>query len=180
MQINRHIIYTTLIIITIIISSCSVSRHATSRYHTISQRAQITLELDQNQYSVSSLVRVWKGELVVLSIQPMLGIEMVRIEATPDSLWIFDKINRQYVALTYRDLEDKYRAKVTYKKIQELVSKPITEKDKEHITLSVKTGEHHLRLSCRFSNREYNTLHTPAQTKSNKYKQVTLREILPI
>lgn len=181
MQIGKHFIYNiTLVIITIIISSCSVSRHATSRYQTISQRAQVTLEWDKNQYSVSSLVRIWKGELITFSIQPMLGLEMVRIEATPDNIWIFDKINRQYVVLTYGDIEKAIGARVTYKKIQDFASKPITEKGKEHAALFLKTGEHHFRLSCRFSNREYNTLNAPIQTKSNKYKQVTLREILPI
>ncbi len=168
-----------LIITMIVASSCSVSRRATTRYQTLSQRAQVTLQYDQHQYNMSSQVRIWRNELAVVSVQPMLGIEMVRMEATPDSLWIFDKMNRQYVALTYTDIQNTLNTNLSYKQIQEFLSRPI-QKKQEPICMEFRSGNHQLKLACTFSNREQNTLQAPTRTKTNKYKRVTLREILPL
>lgn len=179
MQVNKHWIYILMVAVGIMASSCSVSRRAVSRYQTLSQRAQVTLQLDQHQYSMSSQVRVWKNQLVVLSIQPMLGIEMVRVEATPDSVWVMDKMNRRYVALAYTDLGASITPKISYKTIQEFASRPISN-DKDKAEMEFTSGKHRLKLSCKFTNREYNTLQAPTQTNTNKYKRVTLREILPI
>lgn len=179
MQIKRLIIPILLISMMIIMPSCSTSRYAASRYQTLSQRAQVTLQYDQQQYSMTSLVRVWKNELVVVSVQPMLGIEMLRMEATTDNIIIFDKMNRRYVSLTYPEIEATIGRKISYKTIQEFMSRQ-AKKDRDPLLLEFTYGEHHLKVSCKFSNRENNTLQSPTRTKTDKYKQVTLREILPI
>lgn len=179
MQIRRLLIPVLLTIITIVISSCATSRRAQSRYETLTERAQVTLTLDQHRHSMSSQVRIWRNELIVVSVQPMLGIELVRLEATTDSIFIFDKMNRQYVALSYPDIQRTFDTHISYKTIQELLTRPIT-KDKTPLQLDFRSGKHQLHLSCTFSQREYNTLQAPTRTKTNKYKQVTLREILPL
>lgn len=179
MQIRKHIISVLMIILMIVVSSCSVSRRATSRHQTLSQRAQVTLQYDQHQYSMSSVVRVWRNELVVISVQPMLGIELVRMEITPDSVMVFDKMNRRYVALAYSEIGQTLGSKISYKTIQDFMWRQ-AKKDKEPLQLEFTYGKHHLKLSCEFSNRENNTLQSPTRTKTDKYKRVSLREILPI
>ena len=179
MQVRRLIIPILLIIITIVVSSCSVSRRTTSRYQTLSQRAQVTLQYNQHQYNMSSQVRVWRNHFIAVSVQPMLGIEMVRMEATPDSLWIFDKMNRKYVAFTYPEIEQTLNTNLSYKKIQDLLTRPTTKKQTP-IHMEFTSGKHQLSVFCIFSHREQNTLQAPTRTKTNKYKQVTLREILPL
>lgn len=179
MQINKQHIFILLIITMMIVSSCSISKRTPSRYHTLTERAQVTLTLDQHQYHMSSQVRIWRNELAVVAVQPMLGIEMVRMEATPDSVWIFDKMNRKYVALSYSDIQQTLNTHISYKTIQNFLTHQTT-KSKEPIQLQLTSGKHQLKLSCTFSNREHNTLQSPTRTKTNKYKRVTLREILPI
>ena len=179
MQVNKRIIPTLLIIVLIIFSSCSISRQTTARYQTLSQKAQVTLNWEQKQYSITGLVKVWRNELVAISIQPMLGIEMFRIEATPDSVLIFDKINRRYVAGTYAELQWIVGNKMSYKTIQDFVSRQV-KKEKKPLQLSITAGTQQLSLSCTFSNREHNTLQPPRRIKTSNYKLVTLQEILPI
>ena len=167
MQIKRNIIPILLIFTLTIISSCSVNRRMATRYQTLSQRVQLNLEWNTNRYSMNGSIRVWRNEMVVVSVQPMLGIEMVRIEATPDSICVFDKMNRRYLA-------------INYKTIQDFASQPITDNEKDKIVIEVTTGENHLKLASKFSNREYNTLQAPTKTKKNRYKRVSLKEMLPI
>ncbi len=176
MQIKRNITHILLVVILIALSSCSISRHASSRYQSMSQQALITLEMDKDRYSLRGSVRLWKNELVVLSAQ-VFGVEMVRIEATPDSIWAFDKMNRRYTSLSYNDLGEMVNKKINYKTIQEFASKPIEE---DKLAMELVHGTHQVKVSCKFANREYNTLQAPTRTPTDKYKRVTLREILPL
>ena len=123
MQVRRLLIPALLIIITVVLSSCATSRRATSRYQTLSERAQVTLALDQRQYTMSSQVRIWRNELAIVSVQPMLGIEMIRMEATTNSLWIFDKMNRKYVVLSYPELQHLLNTHISYKTIQDFLTR---------------------------------------------------------
>lgn len=179
MQVRRLLIPALLIIITVVLSSCATSRRATSRYQTLSERAQVTLTLDQRQYTMSSQVRIWRNELAIVSVQPMLGIEMIRMEATTDSLWIFDKMNRTYVVLSYSELQHLLNTHISYKTIQDFLTRS-SAKGKDPIQLHFTSGKHQISLLCTFSHREQNTLQAPTRTRTDKYQQVTLREILPL
>ena len=107
MQIKKHIVPILLTITIIILSSCSVNRRMATRYQTLSQRVQLNMEWNASRYSMNGSIRVWRNEMVAISVQPMLGIEMVRVEATPDSIWVFDKMNRSYIAMEYGELREK-------------------------------------------------------------------------
>ena len=178
MQIKKW--YILIIVAIIALSSCSVSRRASTRYQTLSQRVQVQLEWNQQRYSMNSTVRIWRGEIIIVSVQPMLGIEMLRVEATRDSVLVLDKMNRRYVTLAYSDIEQQTRLKINYKTLQDLLSKPVSKENKEHIALTLDTGNHQLKLSCQFINREYNTLQDATRAKISRYKQVDLRTILPL
>lgn len=177
MQIKKQNIFLLLALATVVMSSCSVSRRGMVKYHTMVQRAHVTLELDQHKYSMNSQVRVWRNNLVTVSLQPMLGIEVARMEATQDSVWVFDKMNRRYVAFAYSDLGQDISPKINYKTIQDFATHPIS---KEDASIELTYGKHKLKLSSKYSNREYNTLQEPQTTNTKKYKRVTIREILPL
>lgn len=179
MQINKHILPALLAVCLLVLSACSVSKHTTTRYQTMTQRAQVTMQLDQHQYTLGCTMRNWHDELIVLSVQPMLGIEMVRIEATQDSIWVFDKMNRRYAAMDYASINRIIQPKVSYRMLQDFCNMPITpKKDKAEMVFT--SGKHRLTVGCKYSNREYNTLQAPTQTKTTRYKQVDLRTILPL
>ena len=180
MQIKKLHILAWTAIMALALSSCKVSKQATTRYQSMTQRAQVTLQLDEHQYSMSCSMRTWHNELIVLSVQPMLGIEMVRIEADQDSIWIFDKMNRRYAAMDYASINRIIQPKVSYRILQDFCDQPIVPKKKETIQQVFASGKHQLTLTCTYSHREYNTLQTPTRTNTNKYKPVDLRTILPL
>jgi hypothetical protein len=180
MQVKRQYIYVLLLISIVGLSSCVSKRNLASRYQTISQRAQATLIYDQHQYTMSSTIRAWRNELMIVSLQPMLGIELMRIEATPDSIWIFDKMNKRYTVMAYSEINQMINADLSYKKLQDFVDTPITPKKDAMINQRFTFNKHHLEITCKFSDCEYNTLSAPQRTKTDKYKHVTLREILPL
>lgn len=161
-------------------SSCRVQREVPLRYHTMAQRATTTLTLDEHRYSIGCGIRVWRNELIVISVQPMLGIEMARIEVTKDSVWVFDKMNRRYAVFSYQDAQHRIEPLPNYKMIQDFVTDTAISKESGKHIKTFAVGEHRLRIECSFNNREYDTLEDPKRLDTSKYTRVSLHTILPI
>lgn len=164
-----------------LVCSCGIQRSTEPRrYETLHQRANATLQLDQHQYTMASTIQLWRNKLIIFSLQPMLGIEMVRVEATKDSVWLFDKMNRRYTTLAYSDFEGQIHPTPSYKLIQDFVTTPHTPTIKTNNQVNFSANGHRLAITCTFSNREYNTLKEPKQLDTRKYRRVSLREVLPL
>jgi hypothetical protein len=146
----------------------------------LSQKANATLHFDQRQFTMGCTVQTWRNELIVLSLQPMLGIEMVRVEATPDSVWVFDKMNRRYTTLSYDWAKQAVSPAPTFKMIQDFVTSPISPKKEAKSKMSFEVDSHKIAIECAFSQREYNTLKATKRLDTNKYKRVSLREVFPL
>lgn len=160
------------------LSACRTQKDLPAHYKTMSQRANTTITLDEHKYSMTCTMQVWKNELITISLQPMLGIEVARIEATRDSVWLFDKMNRRYTVLSYHDAAHKIQPTPSYKMIQDYITQTTNAQTKATKTFTA--GEHQLQIDCSFSNREFDTLKQPSQLNTKKYKRVSLRTIIPL
>ena len=171
-----------LLLLSVFLSSCSTSRSLVPRrYQTLHQKANATVQLDQHQYSMGCTVQLWRNELIILSVQPMLGIEMLRVEATPDSVVVFDKMNRRYTTLAFGDMEGaSLEPRPTFRWLQDFMTAPATKKINAKSERSLRFGSHQINISCTFSQREYNTLKSPKRLDTRKYKRISLRDILPL
>ena len=69
-------------------------------------RMTITVVIQGKQITTPATLRWQRSTAMSLSIQPMAGIEMFRIEANGDYVTIIDKLNRRYTRLTYNDLAE--------------------------------------------------------------------------
>lgn len=69
-------------------------------------RMTVTAVVQGQQITTPASLRWQRGTAMSLSIQPMAGIEMFRIEANGDNVTIIDKLNRRYTRLTYNDLAE--------------------------------------------------------------------------
>lgn len=66
------------------------------QYETFSARIQADIELGKTKLSSKVQLKLQKDQCIQFSIQPMLGIEAARIEITPDSIRMLDRINKVY------------------------------------------------------------------------------------
>ncbi len=184
----RHIILPIIFLLGILLSSCHTQRHiepAPEHYQTLSQKANVTLHIDQHKYSLACTLWMWKDELVVVSLQPMAGIESHRIEADQDSVTIIDKLNLKYTTVAYKWAERYIYPAPSLQMIQQFITQPIEHtskknKKKQSNLTDFWINGHQLSVGYTFSQREYNKLTTHKRQPLKKYKRVTLREILPI
>ena len=166
-----------IIIVLLMMVGCASKRTATvTSKQDLSMRAKISLTLDKHNYQTSCVVKMWKNELIILSVLPMLGIEMFRLEASADGVVVIDKLNRRYTELNYEELNAYTPRKISFKMLQMLVK----HNQKEDIELDLNVGTHVLKIQSQVLSCEYNTLGEAQPMNKNKYKKVSLREILPI
>lgn len=66
-------------------------------FETFSSKMRLTAVLGGKETSVNGSLKMKRNELIQLSVAPILGIEVARIEITKDSVLILDRINRQYI-----------------------------------------------------------------------------------
>ena len=164
-----------------LLSSCAVQRQTEPRrYQTLTQKANATLQFDQREYSMSCSIQMWRNELIILSLQPILGVEMFRLEASQDSVLVIDKMNRRYTTLAYEWASQAVQPTPSYKMIQDFVTPPLLSQSKATSQRTFEIGKHKIGIKCAFSQREYNTLTTPKRLDLKKYKRVSLREIIPL
>lgn len=62
-----------------------------------SSKMKLTITSKGKEMSVNGTLRMKKDEVIQLSLTPFLGIEVGKIEITPDKVLILDRINKQYV-----------------------------------------------------------------------------------
>lgn len=91
-----------LLLVVAMLCGCATSRRATRR--ATWQTAQITncvatAAMDSMQYTIGCSLHVMRDSLIILSVRPMMNIEVGRIEITPKEVKAIDKINHQYTTV---------------------------------------------------------------------------------
>jgi hypothetical protein len=103
-------------------------------FELLTAKAKFKFDNGKNDLRATVNIRVRKDSVIWMSISPSLGIEAARALITKDSMTIMDRIHKQYVALDYDKLSEKYNFKIDYDLIQSVLlgnlSNPILTEDK--------------------------------------------------
>lgn len=92
-------------------------------WHTVlASNTRATVTIDQQSVSANCTMQAVHDSLVVISVMPMLGIELYRLEATPDEVIIIDKMNRYYVATDYNEINQYLLPNMQFEDLQDLAS----------------------------------------------------------
>lgn len=92
-------------------------------WHTcLIQGAQATVTTENDRISAAVTMQVVRDSMLVISVMPMLGMEMLRVEATPLEVIAIDKIHGQYASATYAELNRKLTPSLNWDILQQLCS----------------------------------------------------------
>lgn len=119
MKRNVFLTYITVFTFILLVGSCKTSKKAVSdgsismkaqneffndlldasfKYNTLTARMNIDLNLPDKNVGSRVDLKMVKDEAFQLSVQPLLGIEMFRIEVSIDSIKVLDRMNKRYIA----------------------------------------------------------------------------------
>lgn len=91
------------------------------QFQTLSTRLQFNLEMASGkELSSRGQLKIEKDNRLQISIQPILGIEMFRIELTPDSVKLLDRMNKRYLVEDYAHLKGKSKVDFNFYNLQAL------------------------------------------------------------
>ena len=80
----------------------------------------IDLEGKGTATKVSGTLRIKKGEVIQMSIAPLLGIEVARAEISPDGVLVIDRMNKRYVQVSFAEVKALANADLDFHTLQAL------------------------------------------------------------
>ena len=90
-------------------------------WHTcLIQGARATIITDEDRLSATVTMQTVRDSMLVISVMPLLGMEMFRIEATPLEFIAIDKLHGQYTKATYAMLNEQLTPDVNWDILQQL------------------------------------------------------------
>ena len=139
-------------------------------WHTcLIQGARATVITNEDKLSANITMQAVHDSMLVISVMPMLGMEMMRLEATPTELTAIDKLHGQYAKATYADLNRKLTPSLNWDILQQLCSAELPTGD-EKARLLYNFGDKSLELIIEYTPRKTDV---PVRVMSQPLKKYT-------
>ena len=94
-------------------------------FNTLSARMKLEFTGREQELSSRVHLKMIYNDRLQLSVQPILGIEVFRIEVTNDSIKILDRMNKRYMADSYNNLKGKTGVDLNFQNLQALFTNQI-------------------------------------------------------
>lgn len=88
------------------------------RAERLSGKAEVETDIEGNSNSFDIAIRARKDSAIWISISPLLGIEVMRVLITRDSVKYLDRIHKKYQVTDYQFLNELLRMNIDYEIIQ--------------------------------------------------------------
>ena len=112
-----------------VLSNCGgVEREA------LTAKMSLVLDVSGKTTKVNGTMRIKKGEVIQLSIAPLLGIEVARAEISPYGVLVIDRMNKRYVRVTFTELQELTNAQLDFHTLQALFLNEIFLPGKKDLT----------------------------------------------
>lgn len=85
------------------------------------QKSRFSINYEQRQISSNGTISLISDSLFIIALQPILGIELYRLEATKSEVLVIDKMNKRYASMTYPELQKETGLPFTFADIQAIV-----------------------------------------------------------
>ncbi len=90
-------------------------------FNYLSSKGQISLKDNNDNLSSGVSIRMKKDSVIWVSVQPGLGIEAARMMLTQDSVFMINRLHKEYVAADYAFLRNKLQVDVSFELLQSIL-----------------------------------------------------------
>ena len=92
-----------------------------SGWKALTAKMSLSVDLEgKGATKVSGTLRIKKGEVIQMSIAPLLGIEVARAEISPDGILVIDRMNKRYVEVSFAEVKALAKADLDFHTLQSL------------------------------------------------------------
>lgn len=111
-----------------------LSNHSWRETEAMTAKMSLTLDAGGEKTKVNGTMRIKKGEVIQLSIAPLLGIEVARAEISQDGVLVIDRMNKRYVQVSFMELQRLANVKLDFHTLQALFLNEIFLPGKEELS----------------------------------------------
>lgn len=91
-------------------------------FRTFSSRVNLNLSSGKKSISSKANLKILKDEAIQLSVQPLFGVEMLRLYINQSEIVLLDRMNKRYVKESISDLNDLYPIGFDFSTLQSLLT----------------------------------------------------------
>lgn len=107
------------------------------RWKCVTGKVALNLNMGSSKNTkLSATLRMKKGEVIQLSVAPLLGIEVARLEISPVRILAVDRLHKQYVEVSFEDLNRMANLDLSFNVLQSLFMNEIFLPGKETVEVS--------------------------------------------
>ena len=139
---RKYLYYICVVILSVYLASCSSSKHvaklpmvgglsgveyvekmiaSSSAWESFSAKTSLELHTRQkDKTKVTASLKIFRDEAVQLSVAPVLGIEVARLEITPEGLLLVDRMNKRFVRASFVEVSQLLQVEVNFHVLQSL------------------------------------------------------------
>ena len=115
--------------------------------------------------------------MIVISVMPMLGMEMMRVEATPTQIIAIDKLHGRYAKATYADLNRQLTPSLNWDILQQLCTAELpTGPEKARLVYTF--GKERLELIIHYPPRKLDVPVRMTNQRLTKYTEIDVSKFL--
>mgnify|MGYP003499096209 CR=1 FL=1 len=114
---NKKYILVFMVAVAFLFSTCKSSKKAESshpseqvkvEFKTFSAKGDISLSRNEEQsIKVGANLRIRRDSIIIISIQPLSGVEVGRITCDREEIILLDRINKRYFSLNFTEIMEK-------------------------------------------------------------------------
>lgn len=99
----------------------ALSYHLSNDWKALTAKMSLTLQLgEKDATKVNGTLRIKKGEVIQLSVAPVLGIEVARAEISPEGVLVIDRLHKRYVRVSFEELQTLLKTDLNFHILQAL------------------------------------------------------------
>jgi hypothetical protein len=147
-------------------------------WHTcLIQNARATVTMNEDRVAANVTMQTVRDSMIVISVMPLMGMEMMRVEATPLELTAIDKLHGRYAKATYADLNNRLTPSLNWDVLQQLCSAELPT-GSERARLVYSFGEQMIELVIVYPARKIDVPVRVTSLPLKKYQQIDISKWL--
>lgn len=103
-------------------------------WKSLNGKVALNLDLGGKPMKVTATFRLKRGESIQLLVAPLLGIEVARLEISPDGLLVLDRMNKRYVQVSFDEVSRWAHTELNYTILQSLFLNEVFLPDRTRLT----------------------------------------------
>lgn len=147
-------------------------------WHTcLIQGAQATVMTDEDKLSSAVTMQTVHDSMIVISVTPMFGMEMMRVEATPTEIIAIDKLHGRYARGTFADLNKQLTPSLNWDILQQICTAELPTGDKK-ARLVYTFGKKQIELILDYPPRKIDVPVKMTNQRLTKYTEIDVSKFL--